>query len=177
MPVITVGGPPGSGTSTLCRLLEGKLGMRYVYAGGMFRKMAMDKGMSLIEFSRLCQYDPGTDMDLDRRMLSEARGGNVILEGRMIGPLCKTEGIDAIKVYMKADTEVRAARVMERDGGDLAAQMELMLRREAIERDRYQRYYGIDPTESLWYDLVIDSTSISPEAELTIVLGYLKEGR
>jgi predicted cytidylate kinase len=170
MVVLTVGGPPGSGTSTLCRLLQERTGLRYIYAGQIFREMAKERGMSLLEFSALCQRDPSIDLDLDRTMLIEAKKGDAILEGRMIGPFCAREKLYSFKIYLDADPAERAMRVRERDGGTIDEVTRAMREREEIEKDRYARYYNMDPTDRGWYDLLIDSTHFTPEEVLGLVL-------
>ena len=170
MVLITVGGPPGSGTSTLCRLLMERTNLRYIYAGQLFRDQAMERGMTLMEFSTLCLEDPSIDRKLDDVMLEEARAGEAILEGRMIGPLCAKNAIASLKVYVDADPVERARRVMERDGGTLEDVVRTMEMREDLEKKRYVRYYGIDPTDTSWYDIVIDSTHHRPEQVLEIVM-------
>ena len=47
MSIITVSGTPGSGKSTVAKLLEGKTGLKYVYSGMTFRELATKHNMSL----------------------------------------------------------------------------------------------------------------------------------
>ncbi|HHD16720.1 MAG TPA: cytidylate kinase [Euryarchaeota archaeon] len=174
MTVITVGGPPGSGTSTVCGILKERTGFKYVYAGKIFRKMAKDEGKSLEEFQRICEKDPSIDIELDRKMLDKAKSGeDLILEGRMIGPLCKKESIPSFKVYIFADTGIRARRLVERDGGSMEAVIEKMKERERSEAKRYMTYYGMDPGDLSLYDLAIDSSHLSPEEEVSLILEHL----
>lgn len=174
MTVITVGGPPGSGTSTVCGILRERTGFKYVYAGKIFREMAQKEGMSLEEFQRMCEKDPSIDMELDRKMLDKARScEDLILEGRMIGPLCKKKSIPSFKVYIFADTGVRARRLVERDGGNIEAVIGKMKEREKSEAKRYMTYYGIDPVDPTLYDLAIDSSHLSPEEEVSLILEHL----
>lgn len=177
MDPITVGGPPGAGTSTLCRLLKEELGVKYVYAGQIFRDKAKKLNMSLAQFSDLCEGDPSYDRRLDNDMMDIARKGNVIVEGRMIGPLCHKFNISSFKIYIHSDPRTRAERVMERDGGDLEEVVRMMEDREESEAQRYLEYYDIDPREIHWYDLVLDSTMISPQEELNIILRELEKAR
>ena len=163
MVVLTIGGPPGSGTTTVCKILEERRGVKYVYAGALFRRTAERKGLTLAQFGKLCEDDPMWDQSLDREMVEIARGGNVILEGRMTGPMCKMEDIESLNVYIDADAEVRARRVMERDGGDLRKVMKTMEEREESEALRYKNIYNVDPRDSSWYDLMIDSSNSTPE--------------
>ncbi len=54
---ITVGGLAGTGTSTLSRRLAERLGLPYVYTGGLFREEAARRGLTLDEFSQLTRRD------------------------------------------------------------------------------------------------------------------------
>ena len=68
MVLISVGGLPGSGTSTVCEILEERTGLEYIYAGRIFREMAEEKGMTLEEFSTFCEKDDTVDRELDKRI-------------------------------------------------------------------------------------------------------------
>ena len=51
LPLITVAGGPGTGTTTLCKLLAKRLGVPHVYAGQIFRDMARERGMDVVQFN------------------------------------------------------------------------------------------------------------------------------
>lgn len=172
-----MGGPPGSGTSTICRLLEKELEIQYIYAGQIFRDKARSLGLTLSEFGALCEKDPNYDKQLDTEMMELARKGDVLIEGRMSGPLCAMNSIPSFRIYMDADVKVRAGRVLERDGGDLEKVVQQMNEREKSEAQRYVDYYNIDPREAKWYDLIIDSTDLTPDEELKIILDEMKGKR
>ena len=59
--IITISGPPGSGKSTLSRLLSVKLGLQLVSMGEIFRKCAEDRCMSLTEFGLLAKSNRKID--------------------------------------------------------------------------------------------------------------------
>ncbi len=171
---VTVGGLPGTGTSTLCKLLEPALGLPYVYAGLIFREEAASRGMSLAEFGALCQADPSVDQALDDKQVELLRAGGIILEGRLSGQLAHRHAMDAFKVWVVCDDAERIRRIAERDGGDEAVQRTATLAREASESDRYRRYYGIDLADLTPYDLVLDSTRQTPQELLDAVLAALR---
>ncbi len=170
MVLLTVTGPPGSGKSTACRAIKDRTGLPYIYAGQLFRDQASSKGLTLDEFGSLCEKDTIFDLELDFRMMELAKTGNAILEGRMIGALCSRERIPAYKVYIDADIEMRAARVMEREGGDMASIRHDIEERERSERSRYMGLYGIDPRDRRIYDLWVDSTYLTPEEVVTLII-------
>ncbi len=170
---LTVGGLPGTGTTTLCRLLERELQLPYIYAGQLFREEAVRRGMTLAEYNALASTDESVDRELDEKQIEFLRGGGVILEGRLAGWLAHRYEISAFKTWVVCDETERVRRLVERDGDNAEAQAASMADRVARERDRYSRYYGADLTDLSIYDLVLDSTSTPPDALRDQVLeGY-----
>lgn len=171
---VTVGGLPGTGTTTLSRLLERALELPYIYAGQLFREQAARRGVTLAEFNALAQADPDVDRSLDDRQLELLRGGGVILEGRLSGWLAHRHEITALKVWLVCETDERIRRLVQRDGDDTQTQAQLMDDRVSRERDRYRRYYGADLDDLSIYDLVLDSTSTPPDELRDRVLDVLR---
>jgi CMP/dCMP kinase len=172
---LTVGGLPGTGTTTLCRLLERALQLPYIYAGQLFREEAVRRGMTLAEYNALAQTDENVDRELDVRQVELLRGGGVILEGRMSGWLAHRYEIPAFKTWVVCEEGERIRRLVERDGDDAATQAASMADRVAREADRYGRYYGADLSDLSIYDLVLDSTSTPPDALRDQVLQAMDE--
>lgn len=171
---VTVGGLAGTGTSTLCRLLAAHLDLPYTYAGSLFREEAARRGLSLADFGELCQQDPSVDRTLDDRQLQLLREGGVLLEGRMAGWLAEHHGVDAFTVWVVCEEDERMRRITERDGGDVQAQREHTLGREASERARFLEYHGADLADLGIYDLVVDSTRMTPTALSEAVLAGMR---
>ena len=48
--VVAVSGDPGSGKSTVCERLAPDFGLTRVYAGGLFRTFAAERGLSLAAY-------------------------------------------------------------------------------------------------------------------------------
>jgi cytidylate kinase len=175
--LITVSGLPGTGTSTLCRLLETKLNVPYLYAGQIFRNQAAKKGMTLAEFGQLCELEDSVDRGLDDeqvRLLKSADEQGLILEGRLSGWLAHQNHISALKIWVSCEENERVRRLVERDGGDPADQLASMHARQASENTRYQTYYGIQLTDMSPYDLILDSTHQSPAEMATLVMATLR---
>lgn len=166
---VTIGGLPGTGTSTLCRLLKDRLSLPYTYAGALFREEATRRGLTLAEFGALSQRDPSIDAALDDRQIFLLKRGGLILEGRLSGWLANRHRIPAVKVWVRCDESERIRRIVDRDGGTIEQQADATWAREQSEADRYRRYYGVDLADVSFYDLVLDSTHTLPDALATKV--------
>jgi len=81
---ITISGPPGSGKTTVAKILSEKLKIKLISAGSVFRQLAKEKGMSLEDFSRLAEINPEIDILIDKMQREMAeREKNAIIEGRL----------------------------------------------------------------------------------------------
>jgi len=174
MVTITISGNPGSGKSTVGRLLSDKIGLKYVYSGEIFRKTAKKYSMSLEEFGSYCEKHKEIDKELDDYQLEILQKGNVIVEGRIAGWIAHRNNIPALKVILDTDIETRAGRIVNRESGDIEKRKQEMLNRERSEALRYKNYYNIDLKDITIYDLVIDSTEKTPEEIIKLIIQKIK---
>jgi CMP/dCMP kinase len=170
--VIAIGGPPGSGKSTAGRLVAERLGLEYHSAGELFRAEAARRSMDLEAFGHYAEAHPEVDRDLDRAMQALARPGQV-LDGRIQGILCRRNGTPVRSIVVTAEFEERVRRVARRDGQSHAEAAERVRVREASERARYAKFYGIDvDRESA--DLTVDSTSQPPADVAGAIVAFVR---
>jgi predicted cytidylate kinase len=168
---VTISGPPGSGKTTVCKLLAERLGCDYIISGSVFRSMAQRLDLGLAEFGRLAQRDPKYDQLIDEDMVRQAmEREDVVLEGRLAAHNLARRGIPAFKVYLDAPPRVRAARIVEREHGDVERALEEMLEREQCEAERYRSWYGIDLKDMSVYDLVVDTSDLLPEEVVDLIV-------
>jgi predicted cytidylate kinase len=173
MTTITISGLPGTGKTTVAKLLEQRLGLRYVYSGEIFRKLAQKYKMSLEDFGKYCESHREIDEELDRYQLGILRKGNIIVEGRLSGWLAYQNHIHAVKVLLQADIHIRAGRIVKREQGDIEKRKKEILKREKSEAKRYKKYYDIDVSDTSIYDVIIDTGDKTPEQIMEIILNYL----
>ena len=174
MITITISGTPGSGKSTVGRLLSEEIGLKYVYSGDIFRKTAKKYNMSLEEFGSYCETHKEVDKELDDYQLEILRNGNVIVEGRIAGWIAYRNNIPALKVILDADIETRIRRIVNRESGDTERRKQEMLNREKSEALRYKNYYKIDLKDTSIYDLVIDSADKTPDEIVNLITQKIK---
>lgn len=167
-------GPPGSGTTTVARMLAEQTGFAYVNMGDIFRELAEEHRMELNQFERYCEDHPEIDREIDRRQERILRKGRVVMEGRLSGWIAHLKGIPALKVWLACDEDEAIRRIMEREGGDAQEQRRETRERMESERRRYRKFYGIDMEDRSIYDVVIDTTEIPPEKVVESIRSHLE---
>ena len=167
---ITISGSPGSGKTTVAKILAKKLGLKYVYSGMIFRKMADKHQMTLEEFSKYCEKNDKIDRELDDHQLKILKKGDVVVEGRIAGWIAHRNNIPALKVILEADIETRSKRIVNREQGDVKKRIKEIIARERSEIFRYKNYYDIDLKDTSIYDVVIDSSDKTPDEIVEIII-------
>jgi cytidylate kinase len=161
--LITISGLPGSGKTTVARLVAAELGLEHVYAGNIFRRQAEAAGLSLQDYLRRAETDPTIDRQLDDHMRERARAGRAVLEGRLAAFMAREAGADALKVYLDASEAVRAGRITDREGGATAERLQEIQARETSDWRRYRDIYGVDYHDHRLYDVVVETDRRTPE--------------
>jgi cytidylate kinase len=151
--IITVSGSPGTGTSTLSRILSKELGLRWVNSGELFRKIASDRGISLKELGRIAEESPEVDYLIDDAQRAMAKEAGGVFEGRISGHVLDAD----LKILLKAERRVRAERIAAREEKLVEDALWESRIREECEARRYEKYYNIDVDDFSVYDLVIDT--------------------
>jgi len=166
--VITVSGPHGTGKSTYARALADALRLRYVCAGELFRDLANERGVTLETFSRMAAEDPAIDRIIDERTKVEAKRGGVVIDAQLGAWMVKE--LADVKVLIVAPDDVRFRRIAERDRISVQEARKQTLARELIQKQRYQKYYGLDVSDLSIYDLKIDTGLYPIEKTKSVVI-------
>jgi len=161
--LITVSGPPGSGTTTAAERVAARLELALVPGGAVFRSMASERGLSLGEFGRYATDHPEVDVELDGRLADRARQGDVVIESRLAGWIARNEGLPAVRAWIDCDPDIRAGRVAAREDVSRARARAENDERQHVERSRYLVLYGLDLEDLSIYDLVLDSGALGPD--------------
>lgn len=171
--VVAISGRPGSGKSVVAAEVARRLGLRHLSAGDFMRAMATERGVTILELSRVAEADPSIDAEIDARTVRLGdTGESFVIDSRMGWHFLPW----AVKVFLDVRTDVAAARIYgslretERENVDLAATTAALVERTRSEADRYRRYYGIDYLDTDHYDVVIDTSDLPVEEVVDLVL-------
>src|SRR2546426_8099968 len=106
--LITISGLPGSGKTTVARLVAEQLGLEHVYAGDIFRRQAAARGLSLEEYARQAETDHAIDRALDEQMRARAAEDDAVLEGRLAAFMADAARRPALQGFLDAPEALRA---------------------------------------------------------------------
>ena len=169
--IITIGGLAGTGTTTTAELLSEKLDIDFISAGFVFRQMAEEKGMSVLEFSEFAEGNDDIDKEIDKRQAELAKSAdNLIVEGRLSAYFVEAD----LKLWLVTPFDVRSERIAERESKSVDVASEEIIVREESEALRYMDIHNIDIKNMDIYDLIINTGTFNPEEVSEIILTTLK---
>ncbi len=182
--IVTISGDPGSGKSTVAEILANKFEAERVYAGGIFREMAKEKGMALEEFLKYTENHPEIHRQVDERIREKAleidqEGLTAIVEGRVHFHFLPK----SFKIFLKVSLDEAARRIwkdlnnkeasLSRNEEAVSSLQELkkkIKQRIKTDQERYRKLYHIDILDESQFDLVIDTTNLTPDRVIQEIL-------
>lgn len=178
--IITISGMPGSGKSSVAKLLAKKIGYKRFSSGDFQRDLAKERGLTIKELGDLEAKDPAIDMLVDKRQEEFGKKQDNFVMDTWLGakfiPHSK-------KIFLSADENTRAKRIFNdktnkqrMDSEKLESFEETksnMIKRDKVNVKRWKRYYDFDYTDKKNYDLVIDTTNITIEQVVQKILDFV----
>ncbi|RDD53427.1 MAG: hypothetical protein BA066_04470 [Candidatus Korarchaeota archaeon NZ13-K] len=179
---ICLSGLTGSGKSTLARRLAERYGLERISGGELLKELIAgsesleDQGWWERDQAREALdrrlEDPRYDLEVDRRLMELAREGGYVLDSWTIAYLLDCDA--CIKIFLKADLDVRASRVASRDKISIEEAMNRIKVKEERTYEIYKRIYGFDLAKDLTpFHLVVDTTRMEPDEVFHLVSSYI----
>ncbi|RLF08012.1 MAG: cytidylate kinase [Thermoprotei archaeon] len=159
--VIAISGRPGAGKTTYAKEIASFFNLRYVSSGMLFRQLAEERGVSLLEFHKMAEKDFEIDKAIDERALEEARKGDVVVDGHLAGWVLRD--IADLKIFFTAPLEIRATRVAARDGVSYEEAFRELKAREESNKLRARLIYGFDLDDLSIFDVIFNTNKLSKE--------------
>ncbi|MCL2765040.1 MAG: cytidylate kinase family protein [Treponema sp.] len=163
---IAISGRSGCGNTTVSNMVAKALGLRFI--NFTFRSLANERNLDLKKILELAEKDDSIDREVDTRQIQLAReGGGCVLGSRL--SIWLLEEAD-LKIYLDADAQTRAARIVNREGGSLEDVTVFTAERDRQDHDRYLRIYNIDTNNYSFADLIIGTDNITPQQIADIII-------
>ncbi|MDR0815071.1 MAG: cytidylate kinase family protein [Bacteroidales bacterium] len=175
--MISITGDLGSGKSTVSDILCKELKYGYVYTGAIQRKIAEKYGMTTTELNKYAETHPEIDEEIDSTFRSLNDATDLIVDSRLAWFFIPK----SFKLFLKTNLMVAADRICKDKqrknesylSVDEAAKQ--MTERKTSENKRYMELYGADCTNMRLFDLIVDTSFISPAKVAEIILKSYKE--
>ncbi len=173
---IVISGSPASGKSSVGKALAERLGLRHYSMGDLQRQIAIERNIDIVELGKIESRDDSIDRMIDDRQMKIGAEEDDFVIDSWLGAKFIPE---ALKIFIDADMDTRAERRLghrrdEEAYDDIRTVKEKMQKREAINRERWMRYYDFDYTDMDNYDLVIDSSAISIDEVVDRIEDFIK---
>jgi cytidylate kinase len=173
--MICITGNIAVGKTEVARILAEKLGYELYKASTSFRELARKMNMSLVEFSYYADKNPHIDKQVELNTENVIKGKDKMVIDARLGFYVVP---DSFKVYMTSVIDVAASRLYEaaktrgkeEEYSSVAEAREAILLREQSERERYLEIYGVDIHDLSKYDYVVDTSDLTPEEVVNIII-------
>lgn len=161
---ITITGNLGSGKTSVCNELK-KYGFTIISAGDIFREIAAEKGMTVIELNEAAKSDRSIDDMLDQRSTQLGKEmDHTVFDSRLAWHFVEK----SFKVFLLVDTKEAARRVFE--GNNRSAEVYQnaeeacigLKTRARLEQERFSDLYQLNYYDASNYDLIIESSCAAP---------------
>ena len=168
--VIAISGDLASGQTTIAKLLAEDLKFDLYKNGAYFRKLAIEKNMSVTEFGEYVENHPEIDRQIEKSAAEYVNTHkNIVIDAKLGWYVVP----NAFKVYFRVDIDVAAKRAfsdLNRKNSEnlatLQAQKEDLQRRFNNDLQRYFNLYGVRRDDMSNYDFVLDTSKLTPEQVL-----------
>lgn len=177
--LISITGRLGSGKSTICNIMKEQYGYEIFSTGAIQREYARNMGISTLELNLRMKENPQLDKEIDdtvTKISIERCNENLIFDSRMAWHFAK----NTFKIFLTIDPEEAARRVMKNQRGeeekytDEKDACQKLVERSRVERERFIEIYGVDYYDFNNYNIVIDTTSRTPEAVVETIIENIK---
>ena len=173
--LISITGKLGSGKSTVCSLLKDRYGFEIYSTGAFQREVARSMGITTLELNKRLREDPSLDYVIDdkvKQLSIEKAEEKLIFDSRMAWHFA----VKSFKIFLTIDPCEAARRVMlnqrgcEEFYGDEKEACDKLIERSQVEQARFMQIYGVDYYDFNNYDLIVNTTSRTPDEIIEIIM-------
>lgn len=174
--LITIAGSPGSGKSSTAKALAAALQYRHYSSGDLFRQLAAERGESIEVMNISAEVQRDIDLKVDSLLQDMYRTEEkLVIDSRMAWRWMP----GSFRVFLVLDPDTAAERIFNNlreegrqseDATSVEEARRSIDRRFASEQRRYRALYGVNPTDPLNFDVVVNTrhNGLKTVAEMTL---------
>ena len=181
--IITIAGSPGSGKSSTARAVASALRFRHFSSGDLFRQIAAERGESIEAMNISAEVQRDIDLKVDHLLQEMYRKEErLTIDSRMAWHWMP----GSFKVFLVLDPDTAAERIFNHlreegrtseEAGSVKEVRNSIDRRFASEQKRYAGLYGVNPTDPLNFDTVINTKHNNLKTVTEMVLAVYRAWR
>ncbi len=176
MKAIIISGLPAVGKTTVGRAIATEFNLKQYSGGDVLKEMAAAKGYTMsgsdwwdteqgIKFLSERKSNQDFDRHVDERLLQVAGNGAAVITSYTLPWLAK----DAIKFWLKGSQEIRARRMVNRDGIEYEKALKIISMRDEENKKLYMKLYNIRLGDDLSvFDYVLNTDGLSIDSVVDI---------
>ena len=164
--IIALSGDLAAGKGAVSEILIRDLNYGIYRNGAYARKLAAEMGLNITSFNEYLINHPEIDMQIEKSAAEYAKDHDKFIIDARLGWYAVPQ---SFKVYLKVDIDVAAKRAFEdalrksSENFETIEEQKLdMEKRYKLENERYFELYGVRKEDESNYDLVLDTTSFTP---------------
>lgn len=172
--LVIIGGPGGTGSSTIAKILAEKWELHRVYAGEIMRNKLEKKELSEYLVNQVTNH-PEIDHSIDQFLVRMSYYPNILIESKYFAVIASQMGVPStVKIWITADFASRVYRTLEKEGHLKTKKIlstddplyketeENLMRRQANDIKRCRKLYKADLSKpERFNDIVIDTTGLN----------------
>jgi predicted cytidylate kinase len=172
--IITITGEIGSGVTTVTHKLADALEYRRFSAGGLFRNLASQYGMSVDQLNDYAKKHPIIDREIDALIQRLGEGSELVLDARLGFYWIHA----SFRVYLTVDSDIAAKRIYddihqcgrtEESPASIVETITSIQKQAESTQGRYFRDYGIDISNTKSFDLIVDTNGKTPKEVVSVI--------
>jgi cytidylate kinase len=170
--IISITGDLGSGKSTVSAILCKCLKFDYIYTGEIQRRIADSYNMTTTELNKYSETHPEIDAEIDSTFKSLTNSENLIVDSRLAWFFIP----NSFKVFLKTNLIISSDRISsdtKRKSENYTSKEDAaqnIISRKASENKRYSELYGANCSDLSNFNLIIDTSFITPEKVAEIII-------
>ena len=169
---VVISGGIGTGKSTLARNLASELEWGMISSGEWFRRWHQEQGISLDQPDLVPKdVDEQLDFGLQKKMKEEE---GIVFESHLGGWLAQ-DLPETLKVLCITEWDTQIERAAKRDGKSFLEEERFAKKRGETLAKKFKKLYDVEDTfDQKYFNLVVDTTTLTPKQVLTQVLEILE---